>query len=98
MKHALQHCRKRYENYSIAAFFFNARGDLLEKTPLGMLRSILHQLLDIIPQLFSKFFSMFLEKQRYFGEKFDWHLKELQQFLTSNITCLCGHPVIIFID
>ncbi|KAK4138478.1 hypothetical protein BT67DRAFT_368450, partial [Trichocladium antarcticum] len=40
MKHALQHCEEVFVDHLIVAYFFNARGEILEKTPLGMLRSI----------------------------------------------------------
>ncbi|RYP62609.1 hypothetical protein DL771_009652 [Monosporascus sp. 5C6A] len=37
MKHTLDHCREIFKDHLIAAYFFNARGDRLEKTPLVLL-------------------------------------------------------------
>ncbi|KAH7261549.1 hypothetical protein BKA59DRAFT_409635, partial [Fusarium tricinctum] len=37
-------------DYCTAAFFFNAKGDELEKSPVGLFRSLLHQLLPIHPE------------------------------------------------
>ncbi len=42
MKHALRHCEEVFADHLIVAHFFNARGEILEKTPLGMLRSIVY--------------------------------------------------------
>ncbi|PKK43747.1 hypothetical protein CI102_12484, partial [Trichoderma harzianum] len=50
MKHILKYCQAEAD-YAIAAYFFNARGAQLEQTPLGMLRSLLFQLLEHEPQI-----------------------------------------------
>jgi len=49
MKYTLQHRQEFFEDHIIAAYFFNARGDNLEKTITGMLRSLIYQLLDQDP-------------------------------------------------
>ena len=49
IKHALIYCQKSFSNHSIGAYFFNARGDPLEKSPYGMFRSLLYQLLEQNP-------------------------------------------------
>ncbi|KAL7957950.1 hypothetical protein V8C34DRAFT_168036 [Trichoderma compactum] len=51
MKHIFQHLQSQ-ETYVIAAYCFNARGAELEKTPLGMLRSLLFQVIINEPCLY----------------------------------------------
>ncbi|KAK3613112.1 hypothetical protein LTR56_028062, partial [Elasticomyces elasticus] len=47
MKYAFAHAKKRkLEDDIILSFFFNAQGDDLEKTTLGMYRGLLFQLLN----------------------------------------------------
>jgi hypothetical protein len=41
MKRAFEHARKHFRNDKIASFFFNARGQRLEKSVEGMYRSLL---------------------------------------------------------
>ncbi|KAH8656467.1 hypothetical protein BGZ61DRAFT_311573, partial [Ilyonectria robusta] len=43
--------KDRAQHAITASFFFNARGDYLEKSILGMYRSLLHQLLERYPDL-----------------------------------------------
>jgi hypothetical protein len=54
-------------DYITAAYFFNARGNELEKTPLGMFRLLLYQLLDQDHLLYKRFIPMFLGKQKKHG-------------------------------
>ncbi|KAL7799987.1 hypothetical protein V8C37DRAFT_407087 [Trichoderma ceciliae] len=51
MKCALENARKGVKDKIIISFFFNARGDDLEKSTLGMYRSLLLQLLQRLPAL-----------------------------------------------
>src|SRR4051794_20454613 len=46
MKHTLAYCTRTLRQHTIIAHFFNARGDDFEKTPLGMLRSLVYQLIE----------------------------------------------------
>lgn len=64
MRHTLKHCQAVLKDHIIAAHFFNARGDSLERTPLGMLSSLLYQLLDEEPSIYERFIHIFREKQR----------------------------------
>jgi ankyrin repeat protein len=49
-KFAFQHLKKMKTNGSTLSFFFNARGDKLEKSTIGLYRSLLVQLLNRYPQ------------------------------------------------
>ncbi|KAK9441880.1 Pfs, NB-ARC and Ankyrin domain protein [Metarhizium brunneum] len=51
MKFALANARKKTKGKIIISFFFNARGSDLEKSTIGLYRSILLQLLDRLPGL-----------------------------------------------
>ena len=51
VKFALNSLKKRYPRAIILSFFFHARGGDLEKTSVGMYRSILYQLLTRLPHL-----------------------------------------------
>ena len=51
MKFAIQNARKTLAETVIITFFFNARGEDLEKSTLGLYRSLLFQLLTAVPDL-----------------------------------------------
>ncbi|QLI67824.1 Ankyrin-1 [Metarhizium brunneum] len=58
MKFALANARKKTKGKIIISFFFNARGSDLEKSTIGLYRSILLQLLDRLPGLQEVFDSL----------------------------------------
>jgi len=100
MKRALQYTESRFssERYAILGFFFNARGSALERTPLGLLRSLLHQLLRQDRSLLQEFLPKFREKRMAHGSGWEWHLKELQDFFSFTVTRSNGHPIYLLID
>ena len=98
MKHALLYCQETFKDHLIAAYFFNARGNILEKTPLGMLRSLLYQLLDQDPLLCERFLPMFLDKQKKHGKEWEWHIGELRNFLLSEMKKPQRKPLLFLID
>ncbi|KAI9780188.1 MAG: hypothetical protein M1816_003160 [Peltula sp. TS41687] len=51
MKFALANARRTMKDRIIVSFFFNARGEDLEKSTIGMYRSLLLQLLERVPEL-----------------------------------------------
>jgi hypothetical protein len=99
MKHTLAHCKEIFPDYRIAAYFFNARGGALEKTPLGMLRSIVYQLIKQDDTLFEEFLIRFRDKQHVSrpGE-WEWRLQELEGFTTSVIKQERSRPVVLLVD
>ena len=97
MKHALLHYQKSFPNHTIAAYFFNARGDALEKSPLGMFRSLLYQLLDQNPQSCNHFIPLFLDKQKKHGIHWTWYSGELKGFLLEMIRYQ-SQPTVLFVD
>ena len=92
----------RQSNELVASFFFSARGAPIQQTSLGMFRSLLHQLLEKIPEMLSKF-SLIYEKKRDTklgpGQNLEWHERELREFLDSYTTILPkAHPIRIYVD
>ncbi|KAI0878843.1 hypothetical protein GGS24DRAFT_442279 [Hypoxylon argillaceum] len=84
MNHALTYCEKVLKDHLIMAYFFNARGGVLEKTPLGMLRSILYQLLSKDATIYEAFLDTYHEKKRMYHEgELLWQQSELKKFLQS---------------
>src|SRR5271155_1763148 len=64
----------------VASFFFHGRGAPIQKTPLGLFRSLLHQILSQIPDWLSEFRSRYKTRCE-IEEKWEWHERELQDFL-----------------
>lgn len=97
MKHSLEYFQNAFQNHVIAACFFNARGDRLEKSSLGMLRSLSYQLVDQNPLLYELFRPKFRDKQKK-------HLQlestegELRSILLSALKMPLFKPVFLLID
>ncbi|KAM6478238.1 nacht and ankyrin domain-containing protein [Trichoderma sp. SZMC 28011] len=90
------------ENDLVMSFFFHGRGDALQKTPLGFLRSILHQILKQVPKALSDLVSAYQQKHRDMGdppEKWQWHAEELWHFFKSSIPkILADRSIWLFVD
>ena len=106
MKHTLYHCRKFFTDHVIAAHFFHTRGTSLEKTFLGMLRSLSYQLLDQDPLLFERFIPMIRNKQKSQNPErrvesqnpLEWREEELREYLLSEIKTCQSKPLLLLID
>jgi hypothetical protein len=99
MKHTLAHCKKIFRDHLIVGYFFNARGGALEKTPLGMLRSIVYQLIKQDDTLFEEFLIKFRDKQHVSQHReWEWRLQELEAFTTSVIEQERSRPVVLLVD
>lgn len=90
MRHAIVMIEKQESrtNLIVASFFFHGRGSLIQKSPLGLFRSLLHQLLQQIPELLLKFSSLFkkrCETEGAFGTAWDWKERDLQDFFKHNV-------------
>ncbi|KAL6788666.1 ankyrin repeat-containing domain protein [Trichoderma sp. SZMC 28012] len=98
MKHILQGCQTK-EDYVIAAYFFNARGAKLEQTPLGMLRSLLFQLLEHEPLYYDALLPIFIKKQQDHGMGgWEWREPELKSFFLSEVPKCQSQPLLLIID
>ena len=97
MKHAWLYSQEAFRDYVIAAYFFNARGNTLEKTLLGILRSLLYQLLNHYPLLYERFIPKFKDKQEKHGRDWEWQVGELKSFLLSEMK-FQSKPLLLLID
>jgi len=90
LRDALRECKQQPfpKKLVVASFFFHGHGADIQKTPLGLFRSILHQILDQIPELLPEFSSIFKKKcetEGEPGEKWKWHEGELRTILKDYI-------------
>jgi ankyrin repeat protein len=82
-------------------FFFHGRGVELQRTPLGLFRSLLSQLLRKLPDKLTDLVDAFhkYEDSLKPGEKWRWRLGELQLLFELSLTkALADQPVWLFID
>ncbi|WAO96056.1 NACHT domain-containing protein [Fusarium falciforme] len=90
------------EGALILSFFFHGRGSELQKTPLGLFRSLFHQLLRRVPEALTDLVDTFQQRCETIGkpgEEWQWHPRELQRFFESSLlkvlnTC----PVWLLVD
>jgi ankyrin repeat protein len=97
VKYALAHARKEMASSVIISFFFNARGEALEKSTVGMYRSLLFQLLTAIRGLQKVFIPLAFAKQKN-NEVSEWSIEELKTILSSAIENLGQQHLACFID
>ncbi|KAH6980615.1 hypothetical protein BKA56DRAFT_632395 [Ilyonectria sp. MPI-CAGE-AT-0026] len=108
MKYARDALPSLYGTDTLAiSFFFHGRGHELQRTPVGLFQSLLHQLLKRVPgrvplSPWPDLINHFEDKQTTegeLGEKWQWHLQPLQAFLKSSLPrILKRFPVILFIN
>ena len=85
-----------------ACFFFHGRGTDIQKTTLGLFRSILHQILIQRPEVCQDLSSIFkdqCDRQGRVGEQWSWHENDLQDFFLRNVIKVAEtQPVRIYVD
>ncbi|KAF2231204.1 hypothetical protein EV356DRAFT_429177, partial [Viridothelium virens] len=90
--------RKKKANEVVIAYFFNARAtDVLEKSSLGMYRSLVRQLLRALPHLEDAFLEQFHTKANK-GDADPWTSTELQEFILQVAESLGHRSLTVFID
>ena len=84
----------------LAAFFFNARGNELEKSPIGLFRTLLHRLCQRISALRDLVVKTYVEKCRLMNTGWQWQLSELKELLASAVTSsvLGKRSLLLFVD
>jgi ankyrin repeat protein len=97
MKFAFSQASKSRKSNVVIAFFFNARGETLEKTIVGMYRSLLLQLLEKIPTLQCNPGSLSLVPSS-IGVDYQWTRHSLEDQLQQAVLSLGETPVMCFID
>ncbi|KAI0802781.1 hypothetical protein GGR55DRAFT_406545 [Xylaria sp. FL0064] len=90
MKFMLSHARRSMKGTTIISFFFNFSGYELQKSTIGLYRSLLLQLLQERPDLQSVFDTANIE--------IPWSLATLQYLFTTAITKFGRGSLICFID
>jgi hypothetical protein len=96
MKFALAHAQKKMKDKIVISFFFNARGDDLEKSRIGMYRSLLLQLLKRLPVLQDVFDSLGLATWN--SECHQWNIAALESLFEHAIQNLGESSLACFID
>ena len=84
----------------ITAFFFNARGSDVERSPTGLFRTLLHSLCQQISALRATVLSKYLEKSRLLLPGWQWHPNEVKALLKSVVmpSILGQRRLILFVD
>lgn len=86
----------------IASFFCHGRGVDLQRTPAGIFRALLHQILYQTPKMqesFEKVFQARCNVQGHHGTKWDWTESELRTLLQEHVLTLCTHTeVFLLVD
>ncbi|KAH0544912.1 hypothetical protein FGG08_000992 [Glutinoglossum americanum] len=97
MKFALANARKTMMNWIVISFFFNARGEGLEKSTIGTYQSLLLQLLERLPALQCIFDSLGLSISS-ISTSYQWSIGSLETLLEQAIRGLGESSVVCFID
>ncbi|KAL8746358.1 MAG: hypothetical protein Q9184_007755 [Pyrenodesmia sp. 2 TL-2023] len=97
LKFAVQNARKANKEAKVICFFFNARGEILEKTTLGMYRTLLLQLLQELPDLQSVLENFRLSGV-HDGDSYTWRQSDLQSLFAAAVQRLGQRQLICFID
>ncbi|KAF4126369.1 Ankyrin Repeat [Geosmithia morbida] len=98
LKHAIETYQPHQEGL-IFSFFFHNRGSELQKTPLGLFRALLHQVMSKIPAALPEFVDLFQEKSKGPDGGWEWDLEEIKPFFArALIRVLKSRPVWLFID
>jgi hypothetical protein len=95
MKYALGCAQSSPGRGKVISFFFNARGDSLEKSTEGMYRSLLYHMSDDVPTLEG----MGEQRARRYYNKEGWPLQLLKDMFLEAVTCITRKtPLVCFID
>jgi hypothetical protein len=97
MKFVLAHARKTMAGKAVISFFFNARGEDVEKSTIGTYRSLLLQLFERFPAVQRVFDSLGLSRSS-IGPNYQWSIGSLQVALEQAIMLLRDRSVVCFID
>ncbi|KAI4117550.1 MAG: hypothetical protein LQ338_007535, partial [Usnochroma carphineum] len=97
LKFVVANVRKTREDAVVISFFFNARGEELERSTLGMYRSLLFQLLRALPDL-QVVLDCFRLTGPHDGDSHTWTESDLQSLFMAAIQKLEQRRLICFID
>ena len=80
--------REQGKRLVLASFFFHGRGQLIQKNPFGLFRSILHQIAQQVPEILIDLTTKYTKRSEVegpFGKKWTWHEGELRQFFKDYV-------------
>jgi ankyrin repeat protein len=97
MKFVLVNARKTMKDHTVLSFFFNARGEDIEKSTTGTYRSLLLQLLERLPALQGVFDLLSLSLSS-FSADHQWNAELLKTLLEQAIRSLGDSSVVCLID
>ena len=101
LKYAFE-AAKQNDCLILASFFFHGRGSLNQKSPLGLFRSLLHQILQQVPDLLTVFASLHRQRcdtEGQNGQEWEWRERDLQKFFSSHvIETAKTFPMRLYID
>ncbi|KAF2231160.1 hypothetical protein EV356DRAFT_519023 [Viridothelium virens] len=97
MKFALLNTRKTMKDRILISFFFNARGESLERSTTGLYRSLLLQLLERFPKLRNVFYFAGIESVS-ISASFQWSLETLKILIELAVQGLGENSALCFID
>ncbi|KEZ43894.1 hypothetical protein SAPIO_CDS4069 [Scedosporium apiospermum] len=97
MKFALANSRRFMRDTTVISFFFNARGTTLEKSTIGMYRSLLLQILEQLPKLQDVFESVGFANWN-ISSGHSWSIESLKDLFQQTVQSLGQGVVTCFID
>jgi ankyrin repeat protein/nucleoside phosphorylase len=97
MKFALANARKTMKDRIIMSFFFNARGEDLEKSTVGLYRALLSEILERVPELQCVFDTLELRTWNSGGHH-QWGVELLKDLFEQAILRLEQSSLVCFID
>ncbi|GFG11560.1 ankyrin repeat domain-containing protein 50, partial [Aspergillus udagawae] len=97
MKFALVNARKTMKDRIIMSFFFNARGEDLEKSTVGLYRALLSEILERVPELQCVFDTLELRTWNSGGHQ-QWGIELLKDLFEQAILRLEQSSLMCFID
>jgi ankyrin repeat protein len=98
MKNLIKHVGVENPLAIIVSFFFDARGTSLEKTPLGLYRTLLLELFAKVPNLLQEIDIALHQRLQMSVSDWEWREDELKDLLRSVLSSLRGRRVYIFVD
>lgn len=98
MKLVFETAKRQWRDEIVISYFFNGRAPShLERSSLGLYRSLLHQLIRLFPAAKEPFLDRFAVKE-FNGRVDEWTVSELKGFLFELLTRFEHPPLNIFID
>lgn len=98
MKFVLANAKNSMPEATIVSFFFNARGDRLEKSTLGMYRSLLTQVLQKLPDLQPVLDVLGAPVTTQSATQYNWHIETVKDIFHAAVKRLGRRRLICFID